>query len=99
MKISIDYDNTFSCDPEGWCQVIDLLKSRGHEVICITKRPAWKMQEVIDSVPVPVIGADRFKIEAAIKAGHKIDVWIDDKPETIIPQNKFSTRKNISTRR
>ena len=99
MKISIDYDNTFSADPEGWRQVIDLMISRGHEVICITKRPAWKMQEVIDSVPVKVIGADRFKIEAATMAGHKVDVWIDDKPETIIPQNKLSARRNILPRR
>jgi hypothetical protein len=89
MKIAIDYDDTYTLDPEGWELFISLMQSRGHEVVCITKRYRSLLQEVIDTVSVPVVGASRSKLEAARMSGHKIDVWIDDKPQTIIPQRKI----------
>jgi Asp/Glu/hydantoin racemase len=89
MKIAIDYDDTYTLDPEGWELFICLMQGRGHEVVCITKRYKTLLQEVIDTVSVPVIGASRSKMEAARMSGHKVDVWIDDKPETITPQKKI----------
>jgi len=89
MKIAIDYDDTYTLDPEAWELFISMMQSRGHEVVCITKRYKFLLQEVIDTISVPVVAAPRSKLEAARMSGHKIDVWIDVKPESIMPRNKI----------
>jgi hypothetical protein len=38
MKIALDYDGTYTVDPQFWEDFITLAKVRGHEVVCVTKR-------------------------------------------------------------
>ena len=38
MLIALDYDDTFTRDPEGWLNFAKLMKSRGHEIIGVTMR-------------------------------------------------------------
>jgi hypothetical protein len=89
MIISIDYDNTYTADPNLWDNFIKTALSIGHTVICVTARPEVMGQVVLDSVGqlVPVVFAGgEWKREVALKQGYKVDVWIDDMPEYIGPQ-------------
>jgi len=89
MIIAIDYDNTYTGDPNTWDEVIKTFQASGHTVICVTARPELMGQPVLDSigklVPVVFAGAE-WKREAALKRGYKVDVWVDDSPEYIGPQ-------------
>jgi hypothetical protein len=90
MIIAIDYDNTYTADPELWDSFILSSQAKGHTVICITARPEIMGQPVKDSVGklvnVLFAGGD-WKREYAAKHGYKVNVWIDDMPEYIGPQN------------
>lgn len=94
MIIGIDYDNTYSADPEGWIQVIKLMQARGHQFVCVTGRSNQGEfgQQVIQAINglIPIVFAGEFwKRDAAEKHGWKIDVWIDDNPEYIAKQHIF----------
>jgi hypothetical protein len=86
MIIAIDYDGTYAVVPEIWDQVIKLFQDAGHTVICVTSRTESWGQPVLDSIGklVPVIFAgSEGKREAALKRSYKVDIFIDDMPETI----------------
>lgn len=88
MIIAIDYDNTYTGDPEVFNEVIKTFQNAGHTVICVTGRSAHElmMQPVIDSIGklVPVIFAGKeWKRVAASKRGYDVNIWIDDMPEYI----------------
>lgn len=87
MIIAIDYDNTYSADPESFNKVIIIFKEAGHNVICVTAREDGVMGvPVRNSIGklVPVIFAGSVpKRTAARKNGYIVDVWIDDMPMMI----------------
>lgn len=89
MIIAVDYDSTYSADPETFDQVIKVFQAAGHTVICVTARPETMGQSVLNSigklVPVVFAGAD-WKREAAERRGYKVNVWIDDVPEMVAKQ-------------
>lgn len=83
MVIALDYDNTYTEDPELWDTWIEHAKSRGHVVVCVTYRRAH------DTVEHPMRGIEVFYTGGIDKApfmrdsGLSVDVWIDDWPELI----------------
>jgi hypothetical protein len=88
MIIALDYDDTYTEDPEGWDAVVNLLEGRGHKFICVTMR--------YESEPI-VIGVDcmiyytgrRAKITWLIENGVPLpDVWIDDRPNFVFTDAK-----------
>jgi len=91
MIISLDYDDTYTADPEGWDAFCTLFMTRGHTVICVSARHPDHMQEVKDSLG-KVIGENNCvgvnkqpKREYMLQQfGILIDVWIDDIPEAIV---------------
>jgi len=87
MIISIDYDDTYTKDPETFNQVIKLFQEAGHTVICVTLRHPFQGEEVKNSIGKVVsdvlFTSGQMKKEYAIKAGYKINVWVDDLPEMI----------------
>jgi len=91
MKVAIDYDDTYTLDPECWAAIIDLLVDRGHRVICVTSRfdpfeyPEGE-EEIIDPVPCPIFYTNRRAKEEFMLSEHEysVDVWIDDNPERVI---------------
>ena len=96
MKIALDYDNTYTIDPEFWNSYIDLAKSRGHEVRIVTIR-----DERFDRTPqlvkveelVPIVycrGIAKRWYLTHFGEGFEPDVWIDDKPETILANSTAS---------
>lgn len=86
MVIAIDYDETYSVDPAAWDRCIAILKEHGHDVHCVTCR-----RETMDNVELcQVTGCMTFFTGLAPKRwymdnrGIKIDVWIDDMPESVL---------------
>lgn len=86
MLISLDYDDTFSADPDFWRKFIESAKAHGHAVICITSRfeSFENRRELESATGLKVIFCEHnYKRETAEKLGHRVDVWIDDCPEGI----------------
>lgn len=83
MMIALDYDDTYTRDPDGWDQVVAFLRSRGHTFVCVTGRSetAYPRGRAPD-MPF-VFAPDQMKSGAAHRAGYNVDVWIDDNPGTI----------------
>lgn len=80
IVFGLDYDNTYTEDPELFNAFIAHAKSRGHIVVCVTSR----MQDGEAVVP----GIETFYTAGEPKAEFMkdhltIDVWIDDWPENI----------------
>lgn len=88
LTFGLDYDDTFTADPDLWRQFITTAQSRGHIVVCVTARrtpPDFSREPRLpDSVPIVCAGPE-FKRHAAAKAGHPISIWIDDMPGLIEP--------------
>ena len=77
MRIALDYDGTYTADPDLWNRFIADAQDRGHDVFCLTMR---RPDEAIE-MPVPVIYSSReAKVPFAMRTALKVDVWIEDKP-------------------
>lgn len=92
----IDYDGTWTADPELFREFVVLLLARGHRAVIVTSRDDRPMitdpsrhwgdevrKAVCGLIPIVFAGLDRRKDEAARAAGHAVDVWIDDRPQDI----------------
>lgn len=91
MILGLDYDYTYTADPDFWDAVIAHAEQRGHAVVCVTGReapPERHERQLPPTVPV-VCAGDQYKRFAAAAAGHSVDVWIDDCPGTIEPGRKL----------
>lgn len=81
MILSLDYDKTYTQDPELWGGFIKAATDRGHKVICITMR---NPDEEI-TMPCPIIYTSRrAKMTYAAEIGQAVDVWIDDAPHWLL---------------
>tara|TARA_Y100000033_G_C2737453_1_gene106637 strand:+ start:779 stop:1090 length:312 start_codon:yes stop_codon:yes gene_type:complete len=99
MNIAIDYDDTYTLSPDVWNQIIDILLKQNNNVYCVTKRYAENAEDIVKTFAnksVPIIYAVKSKLEAVSEAGIKIDIWIDDKPQSIYPYRLLN--KNINRR-
>lgn len=96
MIFGIDFDGTFTSDPELFKSIIKLMKKRGHECICVTARGDRAMysdptrhwgdevrEAVGDLMPIIFTNGDPKEL-TVINAGYMIDIWIDDDPMAII---------------
>ena len=86
MNIGLDFDDTYTSDPEAWNEFIYNFTSRGHTIYCTTFRFPEQSQQVYDSIG-KVIGNDNCYFTAYTakrqymqSKGIMIDVWIDDQP-------------------
>jgi hypothetical protein len=89
MNIGLDFDDTYTRDPEGWNAFIRNFTSRGHTIYCTTFRFPEQSQQVYDSIG-KVIGHENCyftsytaKRKYMQSKGIMIDVWIDDMPMLI----------------
>lgn len=96
MKIALDYDLTYSLDPDFWSMVVDAAEMCGHEVRIVTIRderfdrtaPLMQLEKEL-----PVIytrGVAKKWFLSHFGDGFTPDVWIDDKPESILSNSTFS---------
>lgn len=90
-NFSLDYDDTFTADPELWRILIPIMKERGHQIYMITARhnTIENKQELfrnLDGLIEPsriYFSYDAPKRWFADREGLFIDIWIDDSPEAI----------------
>lgn len=90
LTIAVDYDGTYSADPDTFTHVIELFLKAGHTVICVTGRSDDGVMDVpvresIGKIVPCVFAGKEWKIVAARDAGYKVDIWIDDIPGMIYP--------------
>lgn len=84
MKIALDYDGTYSADPELFNIFIRIAQQRGHEVYCVTMRYDSLSEKVCDIVPCKVFYTGRMaKIPYMKNIGYEFDIWIDDMPHLL----------------
>ena len=84
--ISLDYDGTFTADPELWLDFVKKAQARGHEVIVVTMRSPLEAKSIDPRLSelVQVMPTDRkAKRTFARTHGKVVDIWIDDVPEWI----------------
>jgi hypothetical protein len=92
MNISIDFDDTYTRDPQLWNEFVCSAHAKGHTVYCVTARGMHysdEVTEVTDSIgkfvsPHNCIFTDgKPKRQFCLDIGIVIHVWIDDMPEAI----------------
>ena len=87
MLLALDYDDTYTRDPEFWDAVIELAKSRGHSVICATMRYQQEGADVetalASKVEKIIYTGRKAKHNAVYAAGYMPSVWVDDSPHWI----------------
>jgi len=83
--IALDFDETYTADPELWDEFIRLAQGRGHRVICVTcRRNTLENAEIVD-LPIPVFFTSHgSKLEHMYRVGVKVDIWLDDDPACVI---------------
>lgn len=91
--ISIDFDRTFASDPELWGEFASEAAENGNKVVMISRREDTpdNEQEIFGTLgqyadrfsDVLLIGTDTLKDDAAKAAGIKVDIWVDDSPQTV----------------
>jgi hypothetical protein len=88
--ISIDFDDTYTKDPEFWDEVCKLAIQKKHTVYCVSARPEKHMPKVRETVGA-IIGKDSCfgtglqpKREWMKNKNIEIDIWIDDTPDAIV---------------
>ena len=86
--IAIDYDDTISLNIEAWKQIISLFSSLGAIVYVVTYRNSTQFEDM--NLKIPNI-KDYIFTNAIAKRTYcekivniKVDIWIDDLPESII---------------
>ena len=88
LTIAIDFDNTWTADPDAWYAFYVIMRDRGHQVIIATGRS--ERSDDMDRFPLPegmpVIFCGRgYKEPATRAAGYHVHIWIDDLPCFIQP--------------
>lgn len=88
LTVAIDYDDTFTADPEAWSCVIGELQRHGHRVVCVSARrnSFGHRQELQAALPQGVtvlLSYDMPKRAYAKSQCVDVDIWIDDMPEAI----------------
>lgn len=91
LNLALDFDDTYTADPDMWRQFIKLAHKRGHQVYICTMRydQGVEKDEVEAEINglAPVIYCCRtFKEKVCAKLGIKINIWIDDFPAGIQDQ-------------
>ncbi len=87
LNIALDFDGTYSEDPEGWGEWIALFKARGHKIYIVTMRfdhPEEHIPHFVRSIVDGIYYTEREAKRAfMVEQGISIDIWIDDRPEAV----------------
>lgn len=88
MIIALDFDQTYTVDPQAWNEFIELMQRHGHTVYCVTMRDRVEGEDVHYALGKRVDGIfctnRQAKRQYMLDAGINIDVWIDDQPGWIL---------------
>lgn len=93
LLIAIDFDDTFTADPELFSAMMLSAIERGHRVICVTSRRNSEensndMLEIFEKHNLLKIQIIFCNIDSKLwtmeKLKFKVDIWIDDAPYSIV---------------
>lgn len=88
MIVAIDYDGTWTADPEAFAAFASLLRRRGHRVLLVTARASGH-REVLEACAAHVdrvlFSGGGYKREHCEIEGEFVSIWIDDMPAMIGP--------------
>ena len=88
IVIAMDYDETYTTDPELWQSLIEAATSRGHIVYIVTARHRHELTGMADT-GCPVFATGRCAKEAfMLGEGVEVDIWIDDDPAHILADHR-----------
>lgn len=88
MTFAIDYDGTWTADPEAFRAFASLLRRRGHRVLLVTARVSGHGEverECSTYVDRVLFSGAAYKRECCEANGEAVHVWIDDMPGMIGP--------------
>lgn len=87
MNVALDYDDTYTRDPQTWRAVVNTLRAAGHSVFVVTLRDTSRMQaepvlnDLRDLVDAVFFTACQAKASFMLNEHNiLIHVWIDDNP-------------------
>ena len=84
LAIMIDYDRTYTADPDLWRVILPIIQSKGHKVYLVTSRgmdTPVELAEDFVQMGIPIIYCEYLaKRDVCRKQGIHIDIWIDDDP-------------------
>ncbi len=92
LTLSIDFDRTFSADPQLWGEFARTAVADGNTVVMVSRREDTPedrqtvtdtLGDYADAFSQVLLVGDRLKDEAAKEAGIEVDVWVDDSPQFI----------------
>lgn len=85
-NIAIDFDDTYTADPELWDLFVSQARARGHRCFCVTARRDTEENVRICVIPDCPTIFTRLSAKKAFceRLGLKIDIWIDDSPHIIL---------------
>lgn len=88
MHIALDYDETYTVDPDLWLPFVKHAKARGHTVYVVTMRypqeTASMDPRLVAEVERIIATGRQLKRRFCESMGIYIDVWVDDTPEYIV---------------
>jgi DNA-binding LacI/PurR family transcriptional regulator len=91
MKIALDFDGTFTADPQLWRRFCAYARNAGHEVRIVSMRCEQGREEIEQMAGPWVDGiictATKPKRRFAHALGSDPHVWIDDCPDSIPTPN------------
>lgn len=73
MLIALDYDGTYTADPDFWDLFIEAARVAKHKVVCVTMRYPT---EPVPELPIDILYTSRKAKSSVITP----DIWIDDRP-------------------
>lgn len=83
MRIGLDYDGTYTLDPELWMMFVNHAQARGHEVWVVTMRTPEEgldIGELASAVDGIEFTSRKAKRNHMNYLGRPVDIWIDDMP-------------------
>lgn len=86
IRFSLDYDDTYTKDPDLWLEFIKLLRSKGHNVLVVTMRAESDNDmdpRLLETARVIFTDGNQ-KLPFLQNRGIDIDIWIDDRPDYIV---------------
>lgn len=91
IRFSLDYDDTYTKDPDMWLEFIKLLRSRGHDVLVVTMRSELDNDmdpRLLETARV-IFTNGHQKLPCLQNQGIDIDIWIDDRPDYIVRRHDY----------
>lgn len=84
LLIALDFDETYTADPELWRAFVRLAHRNGHQVIIATMRYPHEGAEIESEVDglinVIIYTGRKAKFDEVRRQGYTPDIWIDDSP-------------------